>query len=408
MVAARSLALSVGPSFPGGADLALVFVTPEHAENIADVADTIRGELGTPHVVAVTANGVIAGMQEFEKGPAMSVLAASLPGATVRTFSTAELGLSEDGSDGEAERVAAAVGPMDELRALLLFVDPFTTPTQRLLTTVGERVQGAAVRPVVMGGVCSGGGTPGSNRLLHTHGRLSVVHDAGVVGVAIRGAVQVDAVVSQGCRPFGPLFVVTRAKQNALMELGGRPALAAIREACEELEPADRKLLGGGGLMVGRVVNEYKDRLGRGDFLVRPILGADESSGSVAVAEALRPGQRVQLHLRDASTASKDLGLLLDAQSLYERPAGALLITCNQRGEKLFGRPHHDVASVQRAFRGGEAAEQQAKPGSAMTPAEPLVPLAGCFVAGEIGPVGASSYVHSQTACVALFRPMAS
>ena len=38
------------------------------------------------------------------------------------------------------------------------------------------------------------------------------------------------------------------------------------------------------------------------------------------------------------------------------------------------------------------------------TPRGSLVPLAGFFASGEIGPVGGQSYMHGHTACIALFR----
>jgi len=58
-----------------------------------------------------------------------------------------------------------------------------------------------------------------------------------------------------------------------------------------------------------------------------------------------------------------------------------------------------------------------AKAFSPPTPAEDLgtpmanpdvdsLPIAGCFAAGEIGPVGHESYLHGQTACVVLFREL--
>jgi small ligand-binding sensory domain FIST len=34
-----------------------------------------------------------------------------------------------------------------------------------------------------------------------------------------------------------------------------------------------------------------------------------------------------------------------------------------------------------------------------------VVPVAGFFAAGEIGPVGYRSYTHSYTSSIALFRP---
>jgi small ligand-binding sensory domain FIST len=188
-----------------------------------------------------------------------------------------------------------------------------------------------------------------------------------------------------------------------ILSLGGRPALAALREAVEELHEADGGLLQK-GLFVGRVVNEYKDRFGRDDYLIRAVSRVDEKTGAIAVTDFIRVGQTVRFHLRDARTAHEDLAMLLDAQQLHDRPAGGLLISCNGRGTRLFDQPNHDAAAVVRAFQPNVGGEAAAKIGQVIAGGEPPLPLAGFFAAGEIGPVGHSSYVHGHTACLAVFR----
>ena len=64
-------------------------------------------------------------------------------------------------------------------------------------------------------------------------------------------------------------------------------------------------------------------------------------------------------------------------------PAGALVFTCNGRGQAMFGVPDHDAGAVTEALGGA--------------------PTGGFFCAGEIGPVGKGSYVHGFTATLAVF-----
>ena len=135
---------------------------------------------------------------------------------------------------------------------------------------------------------------------------------------------------------------------------------------------------------MGTVINEYKDRFGRGDFLIRNILGYDKQNGAIAVGDLPRVGQTIQFHVRYAETAHEDLQLLLDAQQLKGPPVGGLLFTCNGRGRRLFEDPHHDVTTIRNRL--GD------------------IPLAGFFAAGEIGPVGDQSFVHGHTASLALIR----
>ena len=103
---------------------------------------------------------------------------------------------------------------------------------------------------------------------------------------------------------------------------------------------------------------------GRGDFLVRNVIGADRASGAIAIGDVVPVGSTVQFHVRDAASADEDLHSLLAGV----RGDGALVFTCNGRGTRLFGRPDHDA----------EARRRRGRPG----------PSAGMFCAGEIGPVG--------------------
>lgn len=66
-----------------------------------------------------------------------------------------------------------------------------------------------------------------------------------------------------------------------------------------------------------------------------------------------------------------------------DRPAGALLFTCNGRGSRTFSVPDLDAALVSKEL--GD------------------VPLAGFFCAGEVGQVGGRNLLHGFTASLALF-----
>jgi small ligand-binding sensory domain FIST len=190
-------------------------------------------------------------------------------------------------------------------------------------------------------------------------------------------------VVSQGCRPIGEPYVVTKAEQNVIHELGGVPALDRLQTLFESLG-GDERRIAQRALHLGIVIDEHRDRFERGDFLVRNLIGADRGSGSVAIGDQVQEGQTVQFHLRDAQSASEDLNLLLAAdRSIHQAPLGALLFCCCGRGRGLFGRPHHDITAVRE--REGD------------------VPIAGFFAQGEIGPVGGGNFLHGYTASLALF-----
>jgi small ligand-binding sensory domain FIST len=229
----------------------------------------------------------------------------------------------------------------------------------------------------VFGGMASGGSAPGQNRLvLDDDVRLK-----GAVGFALRGDLSVRSVVSQGCRPIGRTLIVTKAERNLIQELGRRPALEVLQEIFDGLTSEDQDLARS-GLHVGRVINEYRESFGRGDFLVRNVMGADQSGG-IAVSDLVRVGRTVQFHVRDAGTADEDLRQLVDRAKEEGPVAGALLFTCNGRGSRLFATPNHDVGVIRELLG--------------------PIPTAGFFAMGEIGPVGGQNFVHGFTASAVLF-----
>jgi small ligand-binding sensory domain FIST len=232
----------------------------------------------------------------------------------------------------------------------------------------------------LVGGMASSGRQPGENLLV----RNDQVFDEGFVGLSVSGPVAVQPVVSQGCRPIGKPMVVTKSHDNVIAQLGGRPALEMLRRTVNEAGPRDEALLAN-GLFLGRAISEYRESFGRGDFLVRNVIGIDDADGTVTVADRVRTGQTVQFQVRDAATASEDLAALLDAQRQGGPAAGGLLVSCNGRGSRLFEAAGHDVERAAAAMPG--------------------TPVAGFFAAGEFGPVGGRNFLHGHTACFALFRP---
>jgi len=350
----------------GGAEvsLALVVASRHHAPSAEIASEVVRVKAGPERVIGCVAETVVGGNREVEGGPAVAVWLASLP-KPVETFHMEFVRTSEGGVFGGYRFEEAAPGPY------LLIGDPFSFPTDLLLGHVNERVPGT----VVMGGMASGGMGPGDTRLFLDER----VVDTGAVGARVPG-IRIRALVSQGCRPIGNVYTVTRAEGNIIHELGGRPPLQRLQELVETLPPEDRELVSR-GLHVGRVIDEYKAELERGDFLIRGVIGVDPQSGALAVGDRIEAGETIQFHVRDAATADEDLRTLLERES--EPAAGALLFTCNGRGSRLFSLPDHDASLVSEKLGG--------------------LPLAGFNCAGEIGPVGGKNFLHGFTASIALF-----
>jgi small ligand-binding sensory domain FIST len=349
------------------ADLVLVFVTDHHSARFGRLSSELEQAFPSATVVGCTAGGTLAGGIEIEHQPALSLIAASMPDVRVTGFRA-----------GESPRRWAEAIDVDEGAdaAFLLLPDPMTCPADDLLDWMDERWPGA---PKV-GGLASGGMTtagPPGNTLFLGGERLST----GAVGVALEGDLHVDTVVAQGCRPIGEPLIVTRAHRNVAAELDGEPAIHAVEQLVAGLPAADQALARH-SLFLG-IAMKGGGPLGKGDFLIRNLVGIDRGSGALAAAAPLSAGQIVQFHLRDATTAAGDLGEML---SMHEgaAPEGALLFSCVGRGQGLYGAANHDSAAFQSII--GD------------------VPLGGFFCNGEIGPVHRRTFLHGYTSAFALIR----
>lgn len=349
------------------ADLAVLFVTPHHADHLGTIADQLRAAGLSRHLLAVTGESVLADGREIEDAPAVVAWAAQLPGMRL-----SPIRMTADERGLEAFHRALGEAPHDR-RVLLTLGDPFSFPADAFLHRVNADCPGLRV----VGGMASAGQGPGQNRLVLDDD----LYRDGAIAALIEGPIALRTVVSQGCRPVGRPMIVTKAADNLIRELGRRPALEVFQETFEQLDPQDQDLVRR-GLHVGRVINEYQDTFSQGDFLVRNVLGVD-NQGAIAITDHPRVGQTVQFHVRDADTATEDLRTLL-SRTMHQSPAsGALVFTCNGRGSRLFDTPHHDAAMVQEI-------------------AGPL-PAAGFFAMGEIGPIGGQSFVHGFSASILLF-----
>lgn len=363
-------------ALPVPADMVIAFYSPHHNEKLGTMRHALHDELEPGTQLGVTAEGVIGTGREVQDGPGLSVIAASLPGAQLHPFRYDDIDWALLIKSPDALRASIA-GPLTDVRAIIMLADPFSTPIMALLPAIHEAMPGV---PVV-GGMASGGSRPGANRLMFGDDWL----EQGAVGLAIGGGVRVDTTVSQGCRAIGSPYVVTKSQRHLVQELGGRNALQVLQEMAQNLSDEDRQLIASTGLHVGRVIDEYKSRFGRGDFVIRGISGIDDQHGYVAIGDPqLRVGQTIQFHVRDQATARQDMELLLEMQKIHGPADGALLFSCNGRGSRLFDTPNTDADMTKDAI------------GTA--------PLAGFFAAGELGPVGQQNFIHGHTACLAVFR----
>jgi len=85
--AARDAAASLAHDLDGAsADLVMCFFDESHVAGVADLAQALRDALAPGCLIGASARGVISSEHEVEASPALTVVAASLPGVELRPF----------------------------------------------------------------------------------------------------------------------------------------------------------------------------------------------------------------------------------------------------------------------------------------------------------------------------------
>jgi len=400
-------ALSGGPSLEGAvdaavrelghggeADLALVFASTSYGSDLPRLMPLLQERLKARHWLGCAGGGVIGtaadgAAHEREQEPALSVTLLRLPGAEIHSFAIDTAALPDLDAPPAPWIEAVGIDPA-AAPSMVLLVDPTCTAINDLINGLDYSYP----RTDKVGGV-AGQHSAGHGSLLLADG----VH-TGAIGCVIGGGWRLDPVVAQGCRPIGPVFEVEAAQRNVVLRLtsessSGTP-VACLQAILADLSPDDRErvrhslFLGVGrsnfDLPLSQTDPEHAESAGQDAFLVRNLIGVDPRTGSVAVGERMRQGQRVQFQLRDGSTSLQEERHLLSIERLQAPdPLAALLFACLGRGRGLYGKPDGDVTLCRELF--------------------PELPISGAFCNGEIGPVSGTTHLHGYTASWAFLVP---
>lgn len=360
---------------PGAPTFACLFCTEDALPYASEILEIVRIYAHVPVMVGCSGSALVANEHEVEGEPGFTVALHHLPDtrATVRHL-PADLILKED--RGAALR--SCLGRLaDTANAWMLFASSESLASESWLAD-WDRATG---RQVTVGGFACGDRRTQTSSLFCD----GEVRHEGAVALALEGAVTIEPVLSQGCRPVGSAWTVTQAERNIIHRIGNRPILEVLRDTLEGMSREDQQQARG-NIFVGLVHDEYKADFRTGDFLVRNLAAIDPMSGAVAIATPLRVGQNLQFQIRDAQSASLDFEQALRRKlaELGGRPVyGASLCDCIGRGSSLFGVPDHDVSVVRAALPG--------------------LRVGGVFCNGEFGAVGGRTFLHGYAASLGLF-----
>lgn len=335
----------------------------------AAAAEAILGELqrALPGVawVGTAGIGVATGGIEYFDEPALVLMLAPLRRESFRLFS---------GRQPLPAKSAAFVA-----HTALVHAEGSTPDVQDLLHDLSEHTSTG----YLFGGLCSA-----RNRSLHI---ADGVFTGGLSGVLFGPEVGLISRVTQGCQPIGPARTVTKAEDNFVLTLDGRPALdCALQDLGLRGEvPAQEMAQALSTTLVGLRRGSEDLPQARGTFgaetLVRHLLGVDPRHRVLAIAEQVETGTQLAFCRRDRNAARSDI-LRITAEIRDEldsgrsgQLAGAVYVSCSGRGGPHFGGRSAELQIVREGL--GE------------------VPLVGFFAGGEI----ARDHLYGYTGVLTVF-----
>ncbi|MGB9601702.1 MAG: FIST signal transduction protein [Verrucomicrobiia bacterium] len=355
--------------------LGLLFLTPRFFNNAEQILEIIKIYGKIPVLTGCSAGGLIINGSEIETKGGFVLGLYHLPDSIIHAYHIVQQDV--DSACSEKYYIEKFGIHKSQVNSWISFGNPFNFDAELWLGQLNKYFPNIPVA-----GGCADGDIKNREVQLYLDNK---VLDNGCVAVSLGGNVEIQVAVSQGAKPIGERWIITKADRNIVYEIANMPAFDILLETFSKVPYREQKKLSE-NLLVGLAVNEHREELGRGDFVVRTLLGGDPDSGILAIGGFPRPGQSIQFQQRDPKTATEDLEETLANLKKSLRGTvvyGGCLFCCTGRGRSMFKEPNHDASRVQNILS--------------------QIPIVGAFCNGEFGPIGTANYLHSYSASLALF-----
>jgi small ligand-binding sensory domain FIST len=303
-----------------GANLGVLYLTEPAAPVLPALVRALAEHTGIESWVGGVGLGICSANEEIFDQPAAVAMTAALPPDSFRIFSATE----DPGAD-LPHRHAAWMETSNPTLALV-HADPRCPDLPRAAIEVA-----AASGAFLVGGLvshrCAG---PLLARVPGNDG----VGGNGVSGLMLAPGVAVATGLTQGCMPIGPVHRIDEARDNIVMVIDGRPALAVFTEDIGPGLASDLRRVG--GLIFAGLPVAGSDT---GDYLVRNLMAIDPGRGWLVMGAEVTSGDAIVFCRRDPESARRDMVRMVSqlAGRLNGPPKAGIYVSCVARGAALFG-----------------------------------------------------------------------
>ena len=331
-----------------GANLGIIYLTEPAASVMPELVRALAEHTGISSWVGGVGLGVCSAEDEIFDQPAAVAMTAVLPPDSFRIFS------ATDDPGSEVPRRHAAWIETSQPALALVHADPRCPDLPKAAVDLAT-----ASGAFLVGGLVS---HRCANPLLgSTSGEGIGFGGNGLAGLMLAPGISVATGLTQGCMPIGPVHRIDEARDNVVMVIDGRPALAVFTEDIGPGLASDLRRVG--GLIFAGLPVPGSDT---GDYLVRNLMAIDPSRGWLVLGAEVAPGDPILFCRRDPESARRDMVRMVSqlAGRLNGAPKAGIYVSCVARGAALFGEAGVETALIREGL--GE------------------FPLIGFFANGEI------------------------
>ena len=328
------------------ATLGILYVSEPAATALPQLVGDLAAGTGIAAWVGGVGLGICGGGEEVYDQPAAAVMVAPLPPDSFRLF-----GATDDPAADLPRQHQAWIEQAQPTLALV-HADPRCNDLIQVAVDTAN-----ASGAFLVGGLVS----HRCDAPLLAGGGAEALGKAGISGMLLTPEVSVATALTQGCIPIGPVRRIDEARDNVVMAIDGRPALAVF---LDDIGPdLARDPRGLGGVIFAGLPVQGSDT---GDYLVRNLMAIDPRQGWIVLGAEVAPGDQILFCRRDPESARADLDRMLSqlAGRLPGPPKAGIYVSCIARGAALFGEPGIETGLIREKF--GD------------------IPLIGFFANGEI------------------------
>ena len=313
-----------------GANLGILYLSEPAAPALPQLVRALSERTGIRSWVGGVGLGVCSAEEEIFDEPAAVAMTAVLPPESFRVFS------ATDDPGSELPRRHSAWIEASQPALALVHADPRCPDLARAAIDVA-----AASGAFLVGGLVS---HRCASPLL---GRTSSEEDGlggnGFAGLMLAPGIAVATGLTQGCTPIGPVHRIDEARDNVVMVIDGRPALAVFTEDIGHGLAGDLRRVG--GLIFAGLPVPGSDT---GDYLVRNLMAIDPGRGWLVLGAEIEAGDPIVFCRRDPESARRDMVRMVSqlAGRLSGPPKAGIYVSCVARGAALFGEPGVETALI--------------------------------------------------------------